>query len=109
MNDFRNLYSTLLIFSKEELVVIATILGIIIANQLTVEEQAVMGSFFTLLADTILLMASQQALIQAAIDEQKNFINKKEEDKEKELAKKEIDSIKQQLKKLEEKIMPSKK
>ena len=98
MNDFRNLYSTLLIFSKEELVVIATILGIIIANQLTVEEQAVMGSFFTLLADTILLMASQQALIQAAIDEQKNFINKKEEDKEKELAKKEIDSIKQQLK-----------
>lgn len=95
--DIKNLCSFLLIFSPEELVVFSSILGIIIASQLTIEEQNVLGAFLTSLADNIFLISAQLSLINSAIDEQKaynDFLNKKENNDEIENIKNQIAEIK---------------
>ncbi len=98
--DLRNACSFLLLFTPEELNIIATILSIIIAKPLTIEEQVVVGSFLTALADNILLIAAQLDLLQSAIDEQKELENKTKD-------KQELDDIKKELKELKDLINKS--
>ncbi|MDF2700119.1 MAG: hypothetical protein K0Q49_1675 [Haloplasmataceae bacterium] len=109
--DFRNLCSWLLIFSPSELSILTSILAIIISSQLTIEEQAVVASFFVAVSDNIFLISAQQLLIQSAKDLQNQVIERKKEEEEKakeELEKeqkaKELNDLKNKIEKLEEQL-----
>lgn len=107
--SFNNIYSWLLVFNSTELTLLASMLAILIANELTLEEQVVVGSFLTTLADSIFLISAQQSLIKSAQDEQKDYLNKleemkqkQEEEKEKKRMDEEIQSLKDQVQLLTE-------
>ncbi|QVK18803.1 hypothetical protein KHQ81_03570 [Mycoplasmatota bacterium] len=107
--DLRNICSFLLIFTPEELTIIATILAIIISNCFTYEEKDVIGSFLSTLASNIFLLDSQKFLIETAQEEQKlieeqckEALIREQIKNQKEKEKKEIEDIKNQLKRIED-------
>lgn len=109
--DIRNLCSWLLKFSPIELSVISTITAILIASELTVEEQAVVGGFLDSTSDMILLISAQELLIQAAMDTEKKLqdhakskVEQTKVNMEKQAQINEINDLKKQLKALEAKM-----
>ncbi len=113
--DTSNLCSWLLIFTPEELSILACILAILVSVYLTIEEKAVVGSFLTAFSDNLFLIAAQQSLIDSALNKQKEIddlkkeiINKKHEKEQKKIDQKEklatqqeLETIKEQLKRIE--------
>lgn len=105
----RNICSFLLNFTPEELHVIACILAIIISNCFTYEEKDVIGSFLSALAGNIFLLDSQKILIEEAKEEKEAIERQKKEAIARQKAKiqkakekREIEDIKEQLKRIED-------
>lgn len=76
--------------NPDELVLLATLIGIAIADDKGIEEQTTVGNFIIAIGATILAIASQKeflALAEMKADEEKS--------------KKEIEEIKQQIKELQ--------
>lgn len=99
-NDFvnlKNICSWLLIFSPIELAVISTILAAIVSNNLTIEEQVVLGSFAGAFGSELQLIAAQYDLMESARIEL-------EELKEKDKNQNEIKELKEKLEESNKKI-----
>lgn len=107
--ELKNICSFLLIFTPEELNVIACILGVIISNAFTYEEKDVIGSFLSTLSSNIFLLDAQKFLIETAREEQKAIEIQCKEALAREKAKiqkarekKEIEDMKEQLNRIED-------